>query len=155
MDPLFATTVESLHPSFLRLLAMEPVRALAFPRDVPQAGIYLLSEGSDHLYVGRTKRVCKRLSNHCRSSATHKMAAFAFRLARESTGNLKASYKPKGSRAHLMTDPEFVSAFEAAKARIRAMDVRFVAEPNPINQTILEVYVAVALQTPYNDFATH
>jgi hypothetical protein len=155
MDPRFSTTVESLHPSFQRLLAMDPVKALDFPRHLPQAGIYLLSEGSQHLYVGRTNRVCKRLSNHCRPSATHKMAAFAFRLAREATGKLKATYKAEGSRAHLMTDPAFVSAFESAKARIRVMDVRFVAEDDPVNQTILEVYVAVVLQTRYNDFDTH
>jgi hypothetical protein len=35
------------------------------------------------------------------------------------------------------------------------MDVRFVEEPDPICQALLEIYSAVALQTPYNDFDTH
>ena len=54
-----------------------------------------------------------------------------------------------------MRDPEFVRAFESAKARIRAMDVRFVEEIHPVRQCLLEVYVAVALGTHYNDFDTH
>lgn len=155
MDKRFAAVVGKLHPSFRQLLAMRPSRPLALPPDAPQAGIYLLSEGKRHLYVGRSNRIRKRLSNHCRPSATYKMAAFAFRLAREATGQLKATYKPEGSRADLMKDPSFVRAFEAAKARIREMDARFVPEADPVRQAILEVYVAVALGTPYNDFDTH
>ena len=83
------------------------------------------------------------------------MAAFAFRLARESTGKLKATYTTKGSRAALMQEPSFREAFDMAKERIRAMEVRFVEEPDPVCQTLLEVYVAIALGTPYNDFETH
>ncbi len=83
------------------------------------------------------------------------MATFAFRLAREATGRLKASYKPQGSRAALLEEGEFREAFDAAKARVRAMDIRFVAEEDSLRQTILEVYVAAALGTPYNDFDTH
>lgn len=83
------------------------------------------------------------------------MAAFAFRLAREATGALKATYTTKGSRAELMKEPVFREAFDAAKARIRAMEVRFVEESDPVCQTLLEVYAAIALGTPYNDFDTH
>jgi len=83
------------------------------------------------------------------------MAAFAIRLAREATGQVKASYKSEGSRAALVKDDAFCAAFANAKARIRRMQVRFVEEPDPVRQTILEVYVAVVLQTPYNDFDTH
>lgn len=155
MHKRFATVVAQLDPSFRQLLAMRPSKPLALPPEVPTAGIYLLSEGRRHLYVGRSNRVRKRLRNHCRPSATYKMAAFAFRLAREATGRLKATYKPEGSRADLMKDPAFVHAFDAAKARIREMDVRFLAEADPVRQAILEVYVAVVLRTPYNDFDTH
>ena len=84
------------------------------------------------------------------------MAAFAFRLAREASGNLQPSYK-KGSksRAGLMLDPAFSSAFDDAKARIRRMEIRCVEESDPIRQCLLEVYVAVTLRTPYNDFRNH
>jgi hypothetical protein len=83
------------------------------------------------------------------------MASFAFRLAREETGFLKATYKKEGSRSFLIADSTFKTAFDSAKERIRSMQIRFVAEPDPVRQTLLEVYVAVTLQTPYNDFANH
>jgi len=83
------------------------------------------------------------------------MAAFAFRLAREATGNLTATYKQEGSRSALMDDPPFRKAFDEGKKRIREMDLRFVQEDDPVRQAVLEIYVAVALQTPYNDFDTH
>jgi hypothetical protein len=73
------------------------------------------------------------------------MAAFAFRLAREKTGRIAATYKKRGSRMDLMTDSEFAGAFESAKERVRAMDVRFVREPDPVRQALLEMYVAVVL----------
>ncbi|HEX8695680.1 MAG TPA: GIY-YIG nuclease family protein [Longimicrobium sp.] len=125
------------------------------PKLISNSGIYLFSEGPQHLYVGRSRNIRKRLARHCLPSATHRMAAFAFRLAREETGRLKATYKTEGSRRKLMEDPVFRAAFESAKARIREMDVRFVAEEDPLRQTVLEVYTAVALRTPYNDFDTH
>ncbi|MBZ0172451.1 MAG: hypothetical protein K8E66_08735, partial [Phycisphaerales bacterium] len=87
--------------------------------------------------------------------ATHRQAAFAIKLARHATGKLKATYKTEGSIPHLMTDPEFAEAFTAAKARIAAMQVRFVEEADPVRQCLLEVYVAMALGTPYNDFDNH
>ena len=88
--------------------------------------------------------------------ATHRMAAFAFRLAREATGSTKPTYKKgEGSRNGLMEVPAFVIAFTSAKQRIREMDLRFVEENDPIRQTLLEVYVAIVLGTPYNDFDNH
>jgi hypothetical protein len=84
------------------------------------------------------------------------MAAFAFRLAPEATGNLKATYrKGAASRVELALDPEFLLAFTEAKARIRQMSVRFVEETNPTKQALLEIYVSVVLQTPYTDFDNH
>lgn len=84
------------------------------------------------------------------------MAAFAFRIARETTGNLKAAYK-KGatSRAGLMENPAFAAAFVSAKERVGRMHVRFVEETDPTRQALLEIYVSVVLATPYNDFDTH
>ncbi len=155
MHSAFASAIEQLHPSFEALIATEPCKPLEVPKSIPQAGIYLLSEGSQHLYVGRSNRIRKRLGNHCRVGATYKMAAFAFRLARLQTGQVKASYKAAGSRADLMRDPVFRAAFEKAKDRIRNMDVRYVAEADPVRQALLEAYVAIALRTPHNDFDTH
>lgn len=155
MNDRFAEVVESLNPSFSRLLAMKPVTPVSLPKGMPKEGVYLFSEGREYLYVGRSKNIRGRIAQHSRPSATHRMAAFAFRLAREATGHLAVSYTVKGSRSELMKDTAFQEAFNQAKVRIRKMDVRFVEEAEPVRQTILEIYVAVSLQTPYNDFLTH
>jgi len=55
----------------------------------------------------------------------------------------------------LSKDPAFAQAFAAAKARIRQMDLRFVEENDPFRQALLEIYAAIALNTPHNDFETH
>ncbi|MBK9002180.1 MAG: GIY-YIG nuclease family protein [Myxococcales bacterium] len=155
MDDKFKGVVESLDPKHRALLAMPPVTYATLPKKVPERGVYLFSEPDRHLYVGRTNRIRRRLAGHCRPSATHFTATFAFRLAREATGNLKASYTTKGSRADLLNTPAFAAAFSAAKARIAAMNVRFVEEPDPVRQALLEIYVATVLGTPYNDFDNH
>jgi hypothetical protein len=54
-----------------------------------------------------------------------------------------------------MKDPVFTAAFEDAKEQIRAMDYRFVEERDQNRQALLEIYCAVVLGTPYNDFGTH
>jgi hypothetical protein len=108
------------------------------------------------LYVGRTNDVKGRYGRHCQPGATWRAAAFAFRLAREATNQMRATYRTgEGSRSALASDPAFAAAFADAKARIRHMDFRFVEEPDPIRQCLLEVYCAVALATPYNDFDNH
>lgn len=155
MHPEFAQFVNELAPKFDTLVQMPPVKYSALPRAMPARGIYLFSEGSRHLYVGRTNRMRQRLAGHCRPSSTHFSATFAFRIAREMTGNLKATYATKGSRASLVGDESFAPAFALAKSRLAAMDLRFVEETNPVRQALLEIYVAVLLETPYNDFDNH
>ena len=155
MNDHFLEVIQSLEPTFQTLLAMPAVTALALPKDMPQAGIYLFSENGVHLYVGRTRDIRGRIGRHTRQGATHRMAAFAFHLARKETGKLIATYKIEGSREDLMNGPEFRTAFEEAKKRIRVMELRFVKEEDPVRQAILEIYVAISLKTPYNDFDTH
>jgi hypothetical protein len=67
----------------------------------------------------------------------------------------QATYKTQGSRADLLQDRDFVLAFTDAKVRLRAMNIRVVEESNPLRQALLEMYVAVALAAPYNDFDNH
>ena len=155
LHPAFTHVVESLQPSFERLIAQQPRKPTKIPAGLPNAGIYLFTEGDRHLYVGRSNNLRRRMQRHGSVGATHKQAAVAFRLARESTGFLKATYKTEGSRDQLIQDPTFASAFTSAKARIREMDLRFVEETDPLRQAVLEMYVAVALGTPYNDFDNH
>ena len=155
MDNRFRAHVEALHPSLLDLIAMAPVSAPTLPRGMPARGVYLFSEGERHLYVGRTNRLRQRLLEHGRQSSGHNSAPFAFLLARKATGRTTATYQTNGSRGQLEADPLFAAAFTAAKQRVRAMNIRFVEQLVPLGQALLEIYVAVALQTPHNDFDTH
>ncbi len=156
MNETFRLHVEALHPAYERLIASPPFKFAALAKQaLPERGIYLLTEGDRHLYVGRSDNIRGRLKNHCAVSATHHKATFAFRLAREACGVLKASYKPRGSRADLMTQENFRAAFDAQKARLREVDIRVVEEADPNRQALLEMYVSIALATPYNDFANH
>lgn len=155
MNETFRRHVEALDPSFQALLSQAPATCEHLPRDIPRRGIYLFSESERPLYVGRSNRIRKRLQDHSRPSSGHNSASFAFRIAREVTGKMKATYSQKGSRAELENDPEFRLAFDAAKARVRAMEVRYVEETDPMRQALLEMYAALSLKTPYNDFDNH
>jgi len=118
-------------------------------------GIYLLSDGANHLYVGRTKNIQQRFRNHSNASSDHNQATFAFRIARRETGHEKATYTVEGSRSALLRDPSFSEAFNHAKSRIRKMQMRFIEIDDPVQQALLEIYAATCLETPFNDFENH
>lgn len=154
MNRKFRRHVECLEAACQKLIRMPPVIVSRLPSksEMPENAVYLFSEGPQHLYVGRTNRLRSRLQQHCRTSATHYSATFAFLLACEATGKKSG---PGCSRSELEKEPKFKQAFLDAKKRVRQMDLRFVEEEHPIRQALLEIYVAVALATPYNSFETH
>jgi hypothetical protein len=156
MDSKFAVLVETLAPKLERLLAGTPLKYGHLPREMPRSGVYLFTENGRHIYVGRSNSLRGRYGRHCLPGATHKQASLAFQFAREATGRTKASYRTgEESRAGLMLDPIFVAAFVRGKERIRAMEYRYVEEADQNKQALLEIYCAVVLSTPYNDFKTH
>ena len=117
---------------------MAPVKIGDLPSNMAKAGIYLFSEGNHHLYVGRTNRMRQRLNEHARPSSPHNLASFAFRLAREATGRISASYVSDGSRSHLENDPNFKEAFIAEKKNVSVQwNVRFVEEAESIEKTLI------------------
>lgn len=147
--------LEPLGRSFERLITMTPVKPLELAADTPAQCVYVFSENGRALYVGRTKNLRQRMRNHCGSASEHNQAVFAFKLARERTGRLAPGYTKETSRRAMLLDPAFAAEFAAAKERIRRMEVRFVEETDSLGQALLEIYVAVALGTCYNDFDTH
>jgi hypothetical protein len=155
MNEQFRIFVEGLHPKFEKLMTMEPVINGKLPKNMPKSGIYLFSENGKHLYIGRTRNLRSRYSQHSRPSSKHNNAPFAFKLAKKQLNIGKATYKPgEGSRLGLSANVEFALAFSQALSRIRAMEFRYVEETDPTAQCLLEVYASVALQTPHNDFET-
>ena len=155
MNKVFKESIELLEPLFQELMEMSPVTVPLLPIEMPSAGIYLFSEKETHLYVGRTNRIKKRLQEHCRPSSNCNQAVFAFSLARKITSITQATYKTSGSRKSLEQDTKFSKVFKEQKNRVRNMDVRFISELIPINQALLEIYVAISLNTQYNNFENH
>jgi len=114
MNGVFRQYVEQLHGKYEALLEMSPVTLAALPKVMPASGVYLFSEGSRHLYVGRSRRLRSRLRYHCGMADD---APFAFKLAREATGHPKATYVTKGSRIALLDDHVFGAAFLQSRGR--------------------------------------
>jgi excinuclease UvrABC nuclease subunit len=155
MNKRFFKYIEGLDAKVDLLLSTAPHKYSELPRGLPRCGIYLFSDGPNHLYVGRSNRIRGRLASHCRDSSRHNAASFAFRIARIETGRVQAAYNAAGSRAKLSDDPQFARAFREAKAFLRTLDIRFVEEAEQTTQALLEIYAAVRLETPYNEFRTH
>lgn len=128
---------------------------MALPRSVSGPGIYVFSELRIDLYVGRTRNLRRRIQQHVGAGSGEAVAAFAFRLAREATGHVTASYQSKLSRAELMNQSEFAAALGDAKARIKSMTVRTIAIEDDLTQCLLEIYAATVLATRHNSFRTH
>ena len=154
MNERFVMLIEELEAKYQELLAMPTVTAADVPRCTPIGGVYVFSEGDGHLYVGRTKRAIHgRIREHFGKNPS--AASFPWLIAREKTGR-KATYRPAGSRDDLLKDdPKFKQEYENAIVRIRKMHVRFVHEPEPLRQTLLEIYVSIATEAKYNSFETH
>jgi GIY-YIG catalytic domain len=134
---------------------MKPITVATLPPEMPKAGIYLFSEDGEYLYAGRTNTIKRRLQNHCRPSSGHNSATIAFRLSRQITGITQATYTVKGSLTDLENSPEFSPVFVEQKRRVRTMAVQFSEEAIPMRQALLEMYVAVCLGTPHNNFDNH
>ena len=58
-------------------------------------------------------------------------------------------------RREIEADPEFRPIFLASKERVSRMKVQYIKVDDPVEQTILEVFVAESLATKYNSFETH
>src|SRR2546423_1270881 len=66
MDSRFAELVGVMDKKADLLLSMQPVTraTLPPPERIPLSGVYLFSEGQSHMYVGRTRRLRRRLIEH-------------------------------------------------------------------------------------------
>jgi hypothetical protein len=151
MIPEFETVLGKMEHLFHELVGAD--RGRLTDAEIPaKPGLYLLSEGENDLYVGRSSRNLRnRLRGH--RVGTHFSSSFAFLLARHETG-MKATYKKEDSRPALMGHPVFRPAFDRAINRIKEMDVRTIQLSDDHDQYLLELYTALRLKTPHNHFRT-
>ena len=58
-------------------------------------------------------------------------------------------------RDKLLNDAEILKDFQCQVEKVKSMQVRVVEICDPHTQAMFEVYAAIALNTPYNDFRNH
>ena len=152
-------------PNMLAQLLEQPLSTRLTLGIVPTAGVYVFYEphptGSPRaLYVGRSGTLRERIMQHGRPGSGHNTASFAFLLAAEAMG--EAYQNDTRTRRELelafandtIEGDDFGDHYIRAKERVSEMQVRFLEVPNDTNQVLFEVYVAMTLKTPYNDFTT-
>lgn len=122
-------------------------------KNAPDKGNYVFYNKNDRpIYVGRTDRMKDRLKEHGQQSSTHTSATFAFNLAKDAAR--KKGINVNISRKDLEKDPEFKKIYTQKKAYVSKLKIRAISIPNPIEQTLFEVYVHLELKTK-NLFKNH
>jgi hypothetical protein len=143
LNSSFAILLGAVVTKFECLLGMEPVpRSKQIPL---KAGVYLLSEGDAHCYVGRANNLRSRVAQLRNLDASMAESNLAMLIARDDPlfhGLQRKTFARM---------PEFKLAFQVAKRRVAAMHLRYVEEADDSGQRLLQLYAAVALTTRYQD----
>ena len=140
-------------PDLFRELDQQP-KVPMVPRTLPEGpAIYVFWEDGAPKHVGRARKLRQRVRSH--QSKGHSAAAFAFKLTRQATGRIKATYTTAGSRADLMADEAFATAFAEQSTRVKAMLISHLRVEDPIDQYLLELYAALEYGTSLTEFDTH
>jgi hypothetical protein len=148
--------VEELDDKLQALVKMAPVSEGRLPEVMPKGGVYLFTEFGQHLYIGKSTDLRSRYSQHCCPGTWHRHASFATCLACDWLGDRALVYRPAARTHNAPTlDNRSAKAFTAAKARIQAMDFRFIEESDVRRRALLEIYCSVVLQIPYSDFENY
>jgi len=153
MSEHFNKVIAKMQPLLDQMLATASLNRDQL-RGIPERGIYVFYENEQPIYVGRSNRLRQRLLEHGQPSSRHNSATFAFNLATK-TATEGGNTLPDATRTEIENNPRFSTLYRQAKGRVAAMKVRVVEVTDPIEQTIFEVYAALALGTAYNDFDTH
>ena len=120
----------------------------------PEPGIYLFTRAGRAVYVGQTRNLRQRISNHAGAKSSHNQATYAFGLAMKAA--MRKGRVFTGSRAAIASDPEFAEIFRVERERVARMPVRYltIEDGDAELMTIFEVYAAIAFGTRQS-FRTH
>lgn len=159
-------------PDLLEQLLSSPAYGLRDDRPNPsseQHGVYLFTEGGQHLYVGRTglterarlagkpgsSSFLTRLTGHTERDPGS--GSFAWRLTMEKAlKEVDAGLRDPlpNTRKLRVEDPGLLELFREQQRRVAAMDFRTVEINDERVSYVFELYAAWVLETPYNSFAT-
>ena len=157
LDARFHGLVAVLHDRLEVLVAAERFTFASRPRGLTgKKAVYLFCDGDAPFYIGRTKNLGQRLGQHCNDGSQPNQSSVAFKLACRDIQIVRQKYvRGEGWKPLMAKHPQLDPVFKAWKARMRGMWIRYVEEPDAVTQALLEIYCAVALNTPHNDFDTH
>jgi hypothetical protein len=111
-------------------------------------GCYVFSDDGEPVYVGISRGVIKRLTQHLNFDS-HYSASLVYRMASE-------DFPHEMKRDQAMRDEQFRAVFFAAQGRLREMAVAFIEIGNDLELYLFEVYAAMKLDTDtWNTFRTH
>lgn len=113
--------------------------------------VYVFLEEENVCHVGRTRNLLRRLRGHLANS--HNSATFAFSQAKRVLG-YQATYRKGEGRADLFKNPEFIVEFERQRTRIKKMQFKFLEIKDPVEQYLLELYLALEFNTSLDEFRT-
>lgn len=148
----FYEAVDRMPQLFDQLMRCEPLEMKARAEWKGLHAIYVFYDGDGNpCHTGRTRNLQGRVRAHTADS--HHSASFAFKRARQSL-DLKATYRPEGSRASLMQDAAFKAEFDRQRQKIGLMHLRYVEIECPIEQHLFELYAALRMGTSLSEFTT-
>lgn len=156
LDGQFHGLIAVMHDRLEALVKAERFTFASKPRGLTgKKAVYLFCDGDAPFYVGRTKNLGQRLGQHCNDGSQPNQSSVAFKLACERLQIVRQKYaKGEGWKSLMAKNLELEPEFKVWKAKMRGMWIRYVEEPDPVTQALLEIYCSVALKTPHNDFET-
>lgn len=104
---------------------------------------------SEVIYVGRSRKICKRLVDHFKKNS-HNTASLVYKITCD---KLNAS---GGSRSHNMADSKFVKEFDAIRLfLVEHVRVAYHIESEPVKQALLEILFSQKYTSDFNAWETH
>jgi hypothetical protein len=152
MNAKFQKSIEKFPRYMTKLTKLSPVQPSGL-KNIPKRGIYVFYEDNKPIYVGRSRNLTQRFRQHRQQSSDQHSATFAFMIARQDAE--KKGVNVNKTREELQKDRDFLPFFINAKKRVSEMQVKVIRIDNPVKQTLFEVYAALELKTPYNNWDTH
>ncbi len=153
MSETFDKIVAQMEP-LLKTLLSEPPLDRAELRNIPKRGIYVLHEGGEPIYVGRSNNIPQRLRQHGNDSSRNESATFAYKLSLDATGD-PGGHTPGKTRKTRERDPEFAEEYQKQRKRVSNMLVRVAGIEDQATQSVFEIYAILVLGTErYNKFHT-
>ena len=150
MDEKFTEIVAQMEPLLDQLLGGTAYREDTLRNLRVRHGIYVFFEGEMPMYVGRVGSTSKqpmrtRIRQHRNGEP---------RTAPLPTWMVRRHLEQNDITAQQIAD-DHRPIFDQMQERVREMEVRVVEIEDCTIQAVFEIYSALVLQTPFNDFCTH